>query len=70
MGSRGASHCVGSIRSVASLTRNDGVEFLALAPRVPIETHVTPFALAEASQALTALRDGAVEGALALEIRR
>src|SRR6202163_2615533 len=29
-----------TVRSVANLTRNDGVEFLALAPRVPVQTMV------------------------------
>src|SRR4249920_414992 len=36
------------LRSVANLTRADGDEFLELAPRVPVRTHVTTFALEEA----------------------
>ena len=36
------------LRSVANLTRADAVEFLDLAPRVPVRTHVTTFALEEA----------------------
>ena len=33
------------LRSVANLTRADADEFLDLAPRVPVRTHVTTFAL-------------------------
>ena len=52
-----------SVRSVANLTRCDGEEFLALAPRVPVETTVHPFLLAQANEALAALRSGAIQGA-------
>jgi len=55
-----------SILSVANLTREDGCEFLALATRVPIRTHVTPMPLAAANDALARLRGGEVEGALVL----
>jgi len=55
-----------SIRSVANLTRRDGEEFLALAPKVPIRTAVTELPLEEANEALTRLRSGKVEGALVL----
>jgi propanol-preferring alcohol dehydrogenase len=51
------------LRSVANLTRRDGEEFLALAPRVPVRTTVTPFPLEEANQALETLRAGRLEGA-------
>src|SRR3954462_6396177 len=51
------------LRSVANLTRADAVEFLDLAPRVPVRTHVTTFALEEAEAALDAVRGGAIEGA-------
>lgn len=50
------------IRSVANLTRKDGVEFLSLAPEVPVETEVTTFDLEEANAALDALRAGDFEG--------
>lgn len=56
------------LRSVANLTRRDGEEFLALAPMVPVRTHVTVFPLEEAERALPALRDGAVRGAIVLEV--
>ncbi len=54
------------LRSVANLTRADGVEFLALAPQVPIVSTVTPYPLERANDALAALRSGSVEGALVL----
>ena len=58
-----------SIRSVANLTRRDGEEFLALAPRVPVRTAVTPFPLEDANEAIEQLRRGAVGGAAVLQVR-
>ncbi len=55
-----------TIKSVANLTRRDGEELLALAPKVPIRTHVTPYALADANQALSDLREGKLSGAAVL----
>ena len=52
--------------SVANLTRRDGEELLALAPRVPVRTEVEVFPLAAANEALAALRDGRVRGAVVL----
>ena len=54
------------LRSVANLTRRDGEEFLALAPRVPVRTHVEAFPLEQANEALDKLRSGDVRGALVL----
>ncbi len=54
------------IRSVANLTRRDGEEFLALAPRVPVRTTVHRFPLAQANEALRSLREGRFEGAAVL----
>jgi propanol-preferring alcohol dehydrogenase len=51
------------VRSVANLTRQDGLEFMALAPRVPITTEVQTFTLEQANEALRALRGGVVRGA-------
>ncbi|HEY8021148.1 MAG TPA: alcohol dehydrogenase, partial [Thermoanaerobaculia bacterium] len=51
------------VRSVANLTRSDALEFLALAPQVPVRTTVRPFPLARANEALAALRAGAFQGA-------
>jgi len=55
-----------TIRSVANLTRRDGEEFLALAPRVPVKTTVRPYPLARANEALDDLRAGRLEGAAVL----
>jgi len=57
-----------AIQSVANLTRQDGEELLALAPQVPVRTHVEAFPLAEANEALERLRDGRITGAAVLEI--
>jgi len=54
------------IVSVANLTRRDGDEFLALAPRVPVRTEVVRFALEDANEALKRLRRGALQGAAVL----
>jgi len=54
------------VRSVANLTRSDGTALLALAPRVPLHTTVTPFPLAAANAALEALRAGTLSGAAVL----
>jgi propanol-preferring alcohol dehydrogenase len=54
------------IRSVANLTRADGEEFLALAPAVPVRTHVETFPLAAADDALARLRAGRIRGAAVL----
>ncbi len=50
------------IRSVANLTREDGHEFLALAPKVPVVTSITTYPLEQAEQALADLRAGVFEG--------
>jgi|SRR5665213_1660101 len=52
--------------SVANLTRRDGIEFMELAPRVPIRTSIVEFPLRKANEALTALRTGALCGAAVL----
>jgi propanol-preferring alcohol dehydrogenase len=50
------------IRSVANLTRKDGEELLALAPRVPVKTTITTYELERAEEALSDLRAGRFEG--------
>jgi len=55
-----------TICSVANLTRRDGEEFLALAPHVPVRTETQTFPLAQANEALDALRSGALTGAAVL----
>jgi propanol-preferring alcohol dehydrogenase len=57
-----------SIRSVANLTREDGHEFLELAPQVPVVTTITTYPLAEAEQALADLRAGAFVGSGVLHV--
>lgn len=54
------------IVSVANLTVQDGVDFLALAPRVPVKTTVETFALEAANEALARLRAGRITGAAVL----
>lgn len=56
------------VRSVANLTRHDGEEFLALAPRIPVRTTVTTFPLVEANEALDRLRTGRLAGAAVLVV--
>jgi len=51
------------VRSVANLTRADGAEFLALAPRVPVRTVTTIYPLEGAQAALDDLRHGRLRGA-------
>jgi propanol-preferring alcohol dehydrogenase len=55
-----------SVRSVANLTRRDGEEFLALAPKVPVRTQVQTFRLSDANEALESLRAGRIQGAAVL----
>ena len=54
------------VRSVANLTREDGEEFLALAPTVPVRVEVETFELEDANEALSRLRSGALRGAAVL----
>ena len=54
------------LRSVANLTRQDGDEFLALAPKVPVKTRPLPYRLEDANQALDDLRAGRLQGAAVL----
>jgi alcohol dehydrogenase, propanol-preferring len=57
-----------SLGSVANLTRRDGEEFVALAPRVPVRTEVSVYPLEEANRALDDLRAGRFRGAAVLSI--
>ena len=54
------------VRSVANLTRQDAVEFLELAGRTRIKTHVVDYPLADANRALDDLRSGNIQGAAVL----
>jgi propanol-preferring alcohol dehydrogenase len=55
-----------TVTSIANLTRRDGEEFLALAPRAGVRTHVEPLPLVRANEALARLRDGTITGAAVL----
>jgi alcohol dehydrogenase, propanol-preferring len=57
-----------TIRSVANLTRRDGEECLALAPRVPVRTTVVPYPLARTAEALEDLRGGRLRGAAVVRV--
>jgi propanol-preferring alcohol dehydrogenase len=50
------------LRSVANLTRQDGIEFLTLAHQVPVRTTVSTYELERAEEALADLRAGRFEG--------
>jgi len=52
--------------SVANLTRQDGIDFLRLAPKAGIRTHTTSYPLRQANQALADLREGRFDGAAVL----
>jgi propanol-preferring alcohol dehydrogenase len=54
--------------SVANLTRRDGIEFIELAPKVPIRTSIVEFSLRQANEALQALRAGTINGAAVLTL--
>ncbi|GAX36894.1 zinc-dependent alcohol dehydrogenase family protein [Nodularia sp. NIES-3585] len=56
------------LRSVANLTRQDGEEFLAIAPKIPIHTEVNSFPLTQANAALDALRSGKITGSAVLVV--
>jgi propanol-preferring alcohol dehydrogenase len=56
------------VQSVANLTRQDGEEFLAIAPQIPIHTNVETFPLKQANDALAALRNGTIQGSAVLVI--
>ena len=55
------------VRSVANLTREDGVELFRVASKVPVRTSVRTFPLERANEALAALRHGELQGAAVLE---
>jgi alcohol dehydrogenase, propanol-preferring len=56
------------LRSVANLTRTDGIEFLELASRVPVRTTVTTYPLERAGAALEDLRAGTLVGAAVITL--
>ena len=57
-----------SVRSVANLTRQDGLDFLAIAPKVRVRTHVEAFSLDQANEALDSVRKGSIKGSAVVVI--
>jgi propanol-preferring alcohol dehydrogenase len=58
-----------TLGSVANLTRQDGEEFLELAPQVPVRTKVELHPLRDANEALDSIRSGSLRGAAVLQVR-
>ena len=56
------------IRSAANSTRQDVQELLTLAAEVPVRTHVQPYPLESANDALIDLKQGRINGAAALTL--
>jgi propanol-preferring alcohol dehydrogenase len=56
------------MRSVANLARCAGEAFLSMVPRIPVRTHVEPFPLEAANEALTRLRAGRLTGGVELTV--
>ncbi len=54
------------VRSVANLTRADGVEFLELAPRIPIRVETKTFPLEDANEVFVTMKSGNLRGAAVL----
>ena len=56
------------VRTVANNTREDGVDFLNIAAKIPVHTTVQIFSLDQANDALNALKNDAIRGAAVLRI--
>lgn len=56
------------VESVANLTRRDAIEFLELAPKVPVKTEVHEYPLEKANEALDDLRHGRFTGSAVILI--
>ena len=54
------------LRSVANSTRQDVRDLLELAQKTLVETQVTAFSLAEANEALMAVKESRIDGAAVL----
>lgn len=57
-----------TMTSVANLTRQDGIDFMELVRKVPLELSITVFPLEDANQALEAIRKGELEGSAVLKV--
>lgn len=58
------------IKSVANITRKDGLEFLALAAAIPVKPEVREYPLDGANRALGELKERNIRGATVLRIGR
>ena len=57
-----------TLRSVTANTRRDGQELLTLAAEIPLHTQTTEFPLAQANEALAALKHDQINGAAVLRV--
>jgi len=57
-----------TIRSVANSTRQDAIDFLALAAQIPVRTETEVLPLEEANRALQLLKEGKIRGAAVLRV--
>ncbi len=58
-----------TLRSVANLTRKDGIEFLKIAAEIPIHSHVRTYSLPQVNEALEDLRQGRIDGSAVIDMR-
>jgi propanol-preferring alcohol dehydrogenase len=56
------------LRSVANLTRQDGIEFFTLAAKVKLKTHIKTYSLEDTNEALDDLRHGRFQGAAVIDL--
>ncbi len=57
-----------TVRSVANLTRRDGLEFLELAARIPVQTSIQSYSLDQVNEALDDLRAGRINGSAVIKL--
>ncbi len=57
-----------TLRSVANATRQDALEFLTLAAKVPITTQITEYPLEDANEALLDVKNAALSGQAVLKV--
>ena len=57
-----------TVRSVANFTRQDAIDFLALAAEIPVRAEIERFSLDRVNEALARIKRGALHGAAVLEI--
>jgi propanol-preferring alcohol dehydrogenase len=55
-----------SVKSVANMTRQDGIAFFDLLKNIPVKTQIQTFKLSESNEAIAKLRRGEISGAAVL----